>query len=79
MLVRFSVLALVTDAMQVIDIRFRQTAAGKGTAAETYLMVSEKIDAAAEARLIFLRGGNCSHVIDHYRKIVSANVERLSR
>jgi hypothetical protein len=42
-------------------------------------MVAEKIDAAAEARtIIFLRGGDCNQVVDHYRRIVSANFQRLS-
>jgi hypothetical protein len=40
--------------------------------------VAEKIDAAAEARTIMLRGGDCNQVIDHYRKIVLANVQRLT-
>jgi hypothetical protein len=36
-------------------MRLRQIAAGNGTPQEMFLMVSEKIDAAAEARTIMLR------------------------
>ncbi|PSO14033.1 hypothetical protein [Bradyrhizobium sp. MOS003] len=78
MLFWFSALALMADAFQVMEIRLRQIAAGNGTPDEMFLMVTEKLDAAAEARSIFVRGGDCSHVLDHYRKIVTANVERLS-
>jgi hypothetical protein len=51
---------------------------GKSTPDEMFLMVSEKMNAMGEARAIIIRGGNPSLVIDHYQKIVTANVERLS-
>jgi hypothetical protein len=78
MLFWYSALILVADALQVMDMRLRQIAAGNGTSEEMFLMVTEKLDAAAEARTIFVRGGDCSHVLDHYRKIVAENLERLS-
>ncbi|WP_247429285.1 hypothetical protein [Bradyrhizobium sp. 44] len=78
MLFWYSALILMADALQVMDMRLRQIAAGNGTSEEMFLMVTEKFDAAAEARTIFVRGGDYTHVLDHYRKIVAANVERLS-
>ncbi|MET4520275.1 hypothetical protein [Bradyrhizobium sp. I1.7.5] len=44
-------------------MRPRQIAAGTGTADEIYLMVAEKLDAAEEARTIFMRGGDSGEVI----------------
>jgi hypothetical protein len=78
MLVWFSMVTLIADAVQVVDMRLRQIATDNGTPEEMFLMVAEKIDAAAEARTIMLRGGDCNQVIDHYRKIVLANVQRLT-
>jgi hypothetical protein len=74
----YSALTLMIDAMQVIDMRIKLIATGKGTSEEMFLMVNEKIDAMADARSILIRGGNSAHVIDNYRKIVAANVVRLS-
>jgi hypothetical protein len=68
----------MADAFQVMESRLRQIAAGNGTPDEMFLMVTEMLNAAAEARSSFIRGGDCGHVLDHYRKIVTANVERLS-
>jgi hypothetical protein len=78
MLVWYSMLTLMADALEVIDMRLRQIAGGTGTTDEMFLMVTEKLDAAAEARTILIRGGDCGDVLDHYRKIVAGNVERLS-
>src|SRR6185295_11969261 len=78
MLVWYSMMTLMADALQLVDMRLCQMATGKGTADEVFLMVAEKIDAAAEARTIFLRSGDCNQVVDHYRRIVSANFQRLS-
>ena len=74
----YSALILMADALQVMDMRLRQLAAGNGTSDEMFLMVTEKLEAAAEARTIFIRGGDCSRVLDHYLKVVAANIERLS-
>jgi hypothetical protein len=71
-------MALVIDAMQVIEMRLRLIAGGKGTPEEMFLMVNEKIDALTQASTILARGGNSGQIIDNYRKIVAANVERLT-
>jgi hypothetical protein len=76
MLSLFPVMTLMMDAARVIEIRLRMMAFGKSTPDEMFLMVSEKMNAMGEVRAI--RGGNPSLVIDHYQKIVTANVERLS-
>ena len=68
----------MADAMQVIEMRLRLIALGKGTSNELFLMVSEKIDAFEEARTILLRGGDCTHILENYRKIIAANAIRLS-
>jgi len=78
MLVWYSMMTLMADALQVVDLRLRQMAAGKGTSDEVFLMVAETIDAAAGARTVFLRSGDCNQVVDHYRRIVSANFQRQS-
>ncbi|MET4518197.1 hypothetical protein [Bradyrhizobium sp. I1.7.5] len=77
MLVWYSMLTLMADALEVIDMRLRQIAAGAGSTDEMFLMVTEKL-VAAEARTILIRGRDCGDVLDHYRKIVAGNVERLS-
>ncbi len=71
-------MALMIDAMQVIEMRLRLIAGGKGTPEEMFLMVNEKIDALTQASTILARGGNSGQIIDNYRKIVAANVERLT-
>lgn len=78
MLFWYPVLTLMIDAMQVIDMRLRLIAAGKSTSDEMFLMINEKIDALAGAGTILIRGGNSGQIIDNYRKIVAANVERLT-
>ena len=78
MLSFFPMITLMADAARVIEIRLRMMALGKSTPDEMLLMVSEKIEAMAQAKTIIIRGGNPSHVIDHYQKIVAANVARLS-
>jgi hypothetical protein len=78
MIIWYPFLTLMADAMQVIEMRLRLIALGKGTPDEIYLMVSEKIEAFDKARAILIRGGDPAHVLDNYRKIVAANVARLS-
>jgi len=74
----YPVLTLVIDAMNVIDMRLKLIATGKGTSEEMFLMVNEEVDALADARNILIQGGDSRHLIDNYRKIVAANVVRLS-
>jgi hypothetical protein len=78
MLSLLPVMTLMMDAARVIEIRLRMIASGKNTPDEIFLMVSEKMDAMEAAKAIIIRSGNPSLVIDHYQKIVTANVERLS-
>jgi hypothetical protein len=78
MIIWYPFLTLMSDAMQVIEMRLRLIALGKGTPDEMYLMVSEKIEAFDKARAILIRGGDPAQVLDNYRKIVAANVASLS-
>jgi len=78
MLMWYSSIALMLDALQVMDMRLRQIAGGNGTPDEMLLMVTEKIDAAAKAGSILLQGGSCDQVVAYYSKIVCANAERLT-
>jgi hypothetical protein len=74
----YPLLTIMADTVQVIEMRLRLIALGKGTSDEMFLMVSEKIEAFDKARFILVRGGDPAHVLDTYRKIVAANVTRLS-
>jgi hypothetical protein len=78
MLTLFPMLTLMMDAARVIEIRLRMMALGTSTPNEMALMVTEKMKAMEEAATILMLGGNPSHVIDNYQKIVAANVARLS-
>ena len=78
MLMFFPLMTLMADAARVIEIRLRMMALGTSTPAEMFLMVSEKMNAMEEAKAIFARGGNPSLVIENDRKIIAANVARLS-
>jgi hypothetical protein len=78
MLFWHSAMMLALDAAKVMEMRLRMIASGRGIPSEMLLMISEKLDAMEEARRILVRGGEPSLVIDNYRKIVAANVARLS-
>ncbi len=78
MLMLFPMLTLMTDAARVIEMRLRMMALGNSTPSEMVLMVTEKLNAMEEAKVIMMRGGDPSHVIDNYQRIVAANVARLS-
>ena len=78
MLSMFPVMTLMMDAARVIEIRLRMMALGKSTPDEMVLMVTEKLGALETATAIMMRGSSPSLVIDHYQKIVEANVARLS-
>lgn len=70
---------LAIESNNVIGIRLSQFLLGGSDAyTEAALMVSEKIDAAAESCAILAAGGTGLGIIEHYRKIVAANAERLS-
>jgi len=74
----FSFMTLMAEAAGVIEIRLRMMALGKATPDEMLLMVTEKIKALEHANGIMIRGGDLALVVDNYRKIVAANVVRLS-
>ena len=78
MLFWYSAMLLALDAVKVVDIRLRMIALGQSTPAEMLLMVIEKLDAVQDANSIIIRGGDPLLIIDNYRKIVAANVQRLS-
>jgi hypothetical protein len=72
-------LMLAMESNSVIDSRLRKLAyGGPGAFPEALLMISEKVEAAFETATILMTGGNADRVIDHYRKHVAANAERLS-
>jgi hypothetical protein len=78
MLFWFPVVMLGIDALHVVEMRLRMIASGKSTPDEMFLMVTEKIGAMEAARTIVVRGGDPSLVIENYRRIVAANITRLS-
>jgi ABC-type taurine transport system ATPase subunit len=78
MLLWYSAMMLALDAAKVVEMRLRMMALGQSTPAEMFLMVTEKLEAMEDAGTIIIRGGDPSRIIDNYRKIVAANVARLS-
>jgi hypothetical protein len=74
----FSILTLLAEASRVIELRLQMMASGRATSQEMLLMITEKVQAMEHAGRIIARGGSPGDVIDNYRRIVSANVERLS-
>jgi hypothetical protein len=74
----YPLLMLMADAMQVVEMRIRLVALGRGTSDEMFLMVTEKIEAFDDARAILVRSGDPALVLNHYRKVVAANAARLS-
>ena len=70
---------LAMEAQTVIGMRLSQIAIGRGTAAETQLMVTEKMLALVEAAGTVAMGGSAHKVVRGYRKRVRANVRRLGQ
>jgi hypothetical protein len=70
---------LAMEAQTVIGMRLSQIAMGRGTAAETQLMVTEKMLALVEAAGTVAMGGSAHKVVSGYRKRVRANVRRLGQ
>ena len=68
---------LAVEAQSVIWARMSQMAMGQGTPDETLLMVTEKVNAFAEAAAMIAAGGSAQQVVSGYRQKVQANVERL--
>ena len=71
-------MTLMVEAKRVIELRLRLIVLGRSTPDAIFLMVSEKIDALEQATSVIIRGGDPSLIIDNFRKIVAANVARLS-
>jgi hypothetical protein len=75
----YPALMLAIECNNVIDIRLRKIASGRVNAAEeTFLMGSEKVDAAMEAGSMLMNGKQSGDIIDFYRMHVAANVARLA-
>ena len=70
---------LAVESQIVIWTRLTQIARGRGTPAESILMVTEKVAALAEASATVATGGSAQKVVKGYRKRVRANVRRLRR
>ena len=77
---------LASESQAVIGLRMMQLATGTATATEVGLMVSEKIQAAAEVQAQMLTSAltGATHLaprraVAHYRRKVRANRRRLSR
>ncbi|WP_249134893.1 hypothetical protein [Bradyrhizobium sp. AUGA SZCCT0222] len=74
----YSAMMLAVEAGTVIDRRLWKIAQGGAEgAAESHLMVQEKVDALFQAGSVLLAGGSSAEVIDMYRKHVAANALRL--
>jgi hypothetical protein len=71
---------LAFEACNVVDMRLRKIARGGAEgAAESHLMVKEKVDALFEAGSMLMRGGNQAELVEMYRKHVAANAFRLQQ
>jgi hypothetical protein len=74
----FSFMSLLLEASRVIELRLQMIAAGAATTDEFSLMIFEKMEAFAHAGQIMAGGGAPDLVVANYRRIVAANVVRLS-
>lgn len=75
----FSGMVLAWEAAKVIEARLHLIAQGKCTLDEMRLMVSEKLGAFDHACSVVTRGGDPELIVDNYRKIIAANVDRLRK
>ena len=74
----YSAMMLAVEAGTVIDKRLWKIArGGVEGAAESHLMIQEKVAALFEAGSVLLAGGSSTEVIDMYRIHVAANALRL--
>ena len=70
---------LAFEAGNVIDLRLWKIAGGgAAAAAESPLMIKEKIEALFEAGTLLSAGGSPAQIIGMYRKHVAANAARLA-
>jgi hypothetical protein len=70
---------LAIESHSVIAMRLAQIAVGRGTPAETQLMLTEKVLAFAEATAQIAGGASTQAVVTGYRRKVRANAKRLRR
>lgn len=74
-----SFLMLAIESQRVIELRLVRLAwGGSEGRAEAQSMVTEKVNAAAEAMTTLMLGGSPETVIARYREHVAANTKRLS-
>lgn len=73
-----NVTLLAVESQQAVLLRlFRLGCGGPQSIDEASLMVREKIDAFSGAMGAAMAGGSFESVVDGYRTIVRANIERL--
>ena len=76
----FDTAMLMAEAQEVVALRLMKLArGGRAAEAEARRMVSEKIDAAAEATWALAMGAEPAQIVNRYRSHVDANRRRLSR
>ena len=75
----WSGMMLALEAAKVIETRLILIAQGKCTVDECLLMFSEKLGAFEHANAVIARGGHPELIINNYRKVVAANVARLTQ
>jgi hypothetical protein len=74
----YPAMMLAFEAGNVIDMGLWKIARGGDEgAAESHLMVKEKIDALFEAGTVLVGGGSSAQIIEMYRRHVAANAARL--
>lgn len=73
-----NVTLLAIESHQAVLLRlFRLGCGGPESADEARLMVLEKIEAFSDAMRAAMAGGSFESVVDDYRTVVRANIERL--
>ncbi|AWB21591.1 hypothetical protein DA075_12240 [Methylobacterium currus] len=76
----FDTVRLGLEAQTVVALRLAKLSLGGAAAqAEAQRMVTEKLEAAAEAAMTLATGGTAERVVRDYRRKVRANARRLSR
>ncbi len=76
----FDTVRLGLEAQTVVALRLAKLSLGGAAAQdEAQRMVTEKLEAAAEAAVTLATGGTAERVVRDYRRKVRANARRLSR
>ncbi|MGX7704107.1 hypothetical protein [Methylobacterium sp. Gmos1] len=76
----FDTVRLGLEAQTVVALRLAKLSLGGAAAqVEAQRMVTEKLEAAAEAAMTIATGGTAERVVRDYRRKVRANARRLSR